>query len=198
MNLCKKGLSLNMIPYQKQKIENAICFFALEHKKKTRKPLYQTFLYKYLAFLDFESIKETGRPCLGLTYRAMERGPVPIEIYNQRDKIESDLFQFIPEQEDRRIILAKTKPNLDYFSKKEINLMQKLVEIYAGNYITTKLISDASHEAILAWKKTWKNKQNEIIDYAIGFDDNLSYKKEEDLTYPEESYLIYRALEFDA
>jgi len=184
-----------MIPYQKQKIENAICFFAHEHKKKTRQALYQTFLYKYLAFLDFECIKETGRPCLGLEYMAMQRGPVPIKIYSQRDKIKSDLFQFIPDQEDSRIILAKTKPNLDYFSKKEISLMQKLIEIYASNYINTKLISDASHEAILAWKKTWKNKQNGIIDYATGFDDDLSYKKEEDLTYPEESYLIYRALE---
>jgi len=184
-----------MIPYQKQKIENAICFFAREHKKKTRKPLYQTFLYKYLAFLDFETIRETGRPCLGLTYLAMKRGPVPIEIYNQRDKIESDLFQFIPDQEDRRMVLAKTNPNLNYFSKKETNQMQRLIEIYADSYITTRLISDASHEDILAWKKTWKNKQNGIIDYATGFDDNLSYKKEEDLTYPEESYLINRALE---
>jgi hypothetical protein len=128
----------------------------------------------------------------------MKRGPVPIKLYSQRDKIESDLFQFIPEQEDRIIIHAKSKPNLDYFSKKEISLMQKLVEIYAGNYITTNLISDASHEAILAWKKTWKNKQNGIIDYAAELDGNLLSKKEEELTYPEDSYLIYRALEFDA
>ena len=47
-----------MIPYQKEKIENAICFFASEHQKKTKHPLYQTFLYKYLAFLDFESLRE--------------------------------------------------------------------------------------------------------------------------------------------
>ena len=195
MNLCKKGLSLNMIPYQKQKIENAICFFAHEHKKETRKPLYQTFLYKYLAFLDFESIKETGRPCLGLEYMAMQRGPVPIIIYNQRDKIKSDLFQFISDQDDRWVILAKTKPNLDYFSKKEINLMQKLIEIYADSYITSTLISDATHQAILAWKKTWREAPNGIIDYAAEFKGNLLSKKEEDLTYPEESYLIYRALE---
>ena len=180
-----------MIPYQKQKIENAICFFAYEHRKKTRHFLYQTFLYKYLAFLDFESIRETGRPCLGLTYKAMKRGPVPIEIYGKRDEIKSHLFEFRRDQEDRRTIHAKSKPNFDYFSKKEISLMQRFIEIYAKSYIPAKLISDASHESILAWK----NNQNGIIDYAAELDDNLLSKKEEELTYPEESYLIYRSLE---
>ncbi|MGH2575337.1 MAG: hypothetical protein ACRDFC_06525, partial [Ignavibacteria bacterium] len=61
-----------MIPYQKEKIINSILFFAKEHKNKTRKPLLQTFLYKYLAFLDFKSVEETGLPALGLTYLAME------------------------------------------------------------------------------------------------------------------------------
>ncbi|MDO8723217.1 MAG: DUF4065 domain-containing protein [Syntrophales bacterium] len=190
-----KYLILIMIPYQKEKIENAICFFASEHQKKTKNPLYQTFLYKYLAFLDFEILRETGRPCLGLTYKAMERGPVPMEIYGHLDEIKSPLFESRRDQEDRRTIHPKSKPNLDYFSKKEICQMQRLIEIYAKIYIPAKLISDASHESILAWKKTWKNKKNGIIDYSSEFDANLSHKKEEDLTFPEESYLIYRALE---
>ncbi|GAG44260.1 unnamed protein product, partial [marine sediment metagenome] len=41
-----------MIPYKKEKSDNAICFFAFNHKRKTGKYLPQTFLYKYLAFLD--------------------------------------------------------------------------------------------------------------------------------------------------
>lgn len=45
------------IPYKDEKLKNAICFFANEHEKLTRKPLSQTFLYKYLAFLDFKSIE---------------------------------------------------------------------------------------------------------------------------------------------
>jgi uncharacterized phage-associated protein len=184
-----------MIPYQKEKIENAICFFASEHQKKSKKPLYQTFLYKYLAFLDFESLRKTGRPCLGLSYKAMDRGPVPIEIYDQRAKIQSLLFEFRKVKDDIYTVLPKRKPNLDYFSKKEISRMRKLIEIYAKNYISSKLISDATHESIKAWKKTWKSHPNDIIDYKLEFDDDLLNKKEEELTYPEESYLIYRTFE---
>lgn len=184
-----------MIPYQKEKIENAICFFAREHLKKTKHPLYQTFLYKYLAFLDFESLRETGRPCLGLTYKAMERGPVPMEIYNKRNEFKTPSFEFRRDQEGRITIHSKCKANLEYFSKYEINQMHKLIEIYAKSYIPAKLISDASHEAVLAWKKTWMKHPNGIIDYIKEFDDNILNKKEEELNYPEESYLIYKALE---
>jgi len=184
-----------MIPYQKEKIENAICFFASEHTKRSRQPLYQTFLYKYLAFLDFETLKETGRPCLGLSYMAMEHGPVPMEVYGKLHEWKSPCFTYKDEQDNKKIIQPKGKPNLDYFSLKEIKHMQRLIEIYAKNYIPARLISDASHQDIIAWKKTWNKCHNSMIDYSAEFDDNLFKKKAEELTYPEESYLIYRAME---
>lgn len=184
-----------MIPYQKEKIENAICFFASEHMKKTRQPLYQTFLYKYLAFLDFEILKATGRPCLGLSYMAMEHGPVPMEIYDKLNTLKSSCFEYREEQENKKTIHPKGKPNLDYFSQVEIKQIQRLIEIYAHSYISTRLISDASHQDIVAWKKTWDKNHNSMIDYSAEFDDDLFKKKEEELTYPEESYLTYRALE---
>ncbi|KAF0157920.1 MAG: Uncharacterized protein FD159_1276 [Syntrophaceae bacterium] len=183
-----------MIPYQKEKIENAICFFAYEHMKKTRQPLYQTFLYKYLAFLDFEILKETGRPSLGLSYKAMEHGPVPMEIYGKLHEWKSPCFAYTEGQENKKTIQPKGKPNLDYFSQKEIKQMHRLIEIYAKNYIPARLISDASHQDIIAWRKTWNKCHNGMIDYSAEFNDNLLKKKEEELTYPEESYLIYRAL----
>jgi len=184
-----------MDPYRKEKIENAVCFFAEEHKKITRGPLYQTFLYKYLAFLDFESVKKTGRPALGLNYLAMERGPVPTEIYNQRKDFTTDLFEFKQEEENKYYVVCKKKPNLDYFSSDEINLMRRFVEIFADRFVNARLMSDASHEEIPAWKKTWALRPNNLIDYALVFDDNLFAKSDEELSYPEESHLIHRAIE---
>jgi hypothetical protein len=73
--------------------------------------------------------------------------------------------------------------------------MHKLIEIFGKSYIPAKLISDASHEAIIAWKKTWMKNPNGIIDYIDEFDNDILNIKEELLKYPEESYLIYKALE---
>lgn len=183
-----------MIPYQQEKIDNAISFIAKEHIQKTRRPLYQTSLYKYLAFLDFKSLEETGQPVLGLTYIAMQRGPVPKEIYEKRDHLQSPLFELRKLCGGQIIVRPKRRsPDLNYFSRYEISLMKKLVEIFADRFIDTKIMSDASHEEIKAWRDTYANKPNSIIDYASTYSNNLFSKSEEELTYPEEIYLTYRA-----
>lgn len=185
-----------MIPYQKEKIENAICFFAKEHYAKAKKPLYQTYLYKYLALLDFQHLKKQGIPSLGLKYRAMERGPVPVEIYSQKDTIKSECFEFCSDQNGNKMITPKgINPNMDYFSPAEIKIMSTLIEIYAVHWVKAKDMSDASHQSIQAWKRTWKRRPNTIIEYADEFDGEIMKKNDNDLTYQEEVYLTHKAIE---
>lgn len=188
-----------MIPYQKEKIENAICFFAAEHQKKTRRPLDQTSLYKYLAFLDFETCEERGKPTLGLIYKAMQWGPVPIEIYDARRSLKTECFEFVAQKDElssreKFLVVAHGKPDLDYFSEYEKTKMKHIIEIFADRSIKAGLRSDASHERIKAWKKTWAKKQNSIIDYSLTFDDNLRTKKPEDLSFAEGCFLTSEAL----
>ena len=182
-----------MIPYRKEKIRNAIVFFAKEHRKKTRKPLYQTYLYKYLAFLDFISLREIGRPALELIYKAMQRGPVPIEIYEK--KVDTPLYRFVKDRFGE-FVVAKKKPNMDFFSSYEIELMHRLIEIYAIRWMTTDVMSDASHEDISAWRRTYYQKPNTIIDYTLEFNGDLLTKREDELTYPEEVYLTHKAMAY--
>lgn len=184
-----------MIPYQKEKTENAICFFAKEHQKKARKPLYQTFLYKYLAFLDFTSLKETGEPALGLRYRAMERGPVPIDIYDKRETYSSPLAKFVKDERGGIMVIARKEPDLDYFSPYEIELMSRLIEIYARSYIPTKLVSDASHQEIAAWKNTWQTKPNSLIDYASEFGSDSACVMESEVPYAKNRFHVSRTLD---
>lgn len=184
-----------MIAYQKEKIENAICFFAQEHKKATRQPLHQTYLFKYLAFLDFVSLKHTGRPSLGLKYRAMERGPVPIDIYNQRDSYKSDCLTFRKVDQDKYIIESKGRPDLTYFSPYEVSQMRRLIEIFADQFVRSNEMSEASHEEIEAWRKAWKRKRNSIIEFEDEFDENIFSKSPKDLSPAEEAFLIYRTIE---
>jgi hypothetical protein len=183
------------IPYREEKIKNAICFFASEHEKLTRKPLSQTFLCNYLAFLDFASLEKIGRPSLGLVYSAMQRGPVPVEIYGKRDSLKNDCFVFVQQDEGRYIVKANGTPDLDYFSPFESREMKRLVEIYADEFVRASDISEASHEAIKAWKKTYAKKKNSIINYDDAFGDDLLTKPEDKLSFAEESYLLFKALE---
>lgn len=187
---------IEMIPYQKEKLENAVCFFAAEHYKKTHHRLYQTFLYKYLALFDFGYLKTYGKPALELTYKAMQMGPVPKELYESRDDPHlSNIFKFIKDEENHIVVVASKKPNLDYFSKREIDMMKELIEIYGQSYITSGLMSDASHEVILAWKRTWEKHRNAIIDFSLEFPGDVFARDENNLTFPEEVFLIQKGLE---
>ncbi len=184
-----------MIAYQKEKLENAICFFALRHQERTRKPLAQTFLYKYLAFLDFESLEETGHPVLGLEYLAMGKGPVPIRIYDKRRTLKTECFEFKEVEKDKFIIVAKGRPNLEFFSRYEIKKMQRLIEIYADVFVRASDISEASHQAIRAWRKAYKRKKNSPIEYDLQFEEDISLRNPKDLTPAEESFLINKSIE---
>jgi hypothetical protein len=184
-----------MIAYQKEKIENAICFFASEHRKKTRRPPTQTHIYKYLALFDFKSVEKTGQPALGLTYRAMENGPVPIEIYSARQNLETSRYAFKSMGENRFVVTSKGKPNLDYFSPYEIKKMYELIDIYADRFVKTDDMSEASHQDIKAWQRSYNEKPNQVIDYSLQFDGDVYSKSEKDLTFPEEAYLTFKTLE---
>jgi len=185
-----------MFAYKKERLENAICFFAKEHKKRKRKDPTQTYLYKYLALFDFEMLIKTGRPTLDLEYMAMERGPVPIEIYKQRSDYETELFKFVPQEKNSNVIIVKTKgrdPDLEYFSEAEIEEMKRIVEIYMDTSVDTNILSGASHDVIAPWEKAWHRKKNSIVKMIDAFP-GVCNKKDEDLNPQEENFLIYYGL----
>jgi uncharacterized phage-associated protein len=185
-----------MFAYKKERLENAICFFAKEHKKRKKKDPTQTYVYKYLALFDFKMLIKTGRPALDLEYLAMAKGPVPIEIYEKRNSYETELFKFVPQEENSKVVVVKTKgknPNLEYFSESEIAEMRRIVEIYINTSVDTNILSGASHEVIAPWEKAWNRKKNSKIEMIDAFPGIYS-KKDEDLSSQEENFLTYYGL----
>jgi hypothetical protein len=194
-NLRPFGTRLIMIAYQKERIENAICFFAAEHQKVTKKPLFQTYLYKYLAFFEFDHLKKYGHSPLGLTYRAMPRGPVPMEIYSNREKFKTPCVAFKKVGEDQYLVVSQGNPEMDYFSTTERVEMRRLIEIFADRFVDANDMSEASHQEIRAWRKAYNQKPNSIIDPGLTFEEDPKKKAAEKLTVAEETYLIVKALE---
>lgn len=195
------------IPYKNERIEGAIAFFASEHKKKTRENLSQTALYKYLAFFDFRSLEESGEPALGLTYQAMKNGPVPKEIYIDKQYRKSKYYQFFekPFYKEGKEFTAveiipkdvKSKDYLEFFSEYDLKLMNDLVFIFSQLWVTAKVMSDASHEkrnGIKAWVKTWKRQHNATIDMAETFDNLHEKYNKHTTTIAEEHFYIYQKL----
>jgi hypothetical protein len=188
-----------MLSYQKERIDNALLFFAQKHYKKTKKHLYQTFLYKYLAFFEFRYLKAAGEMPLELTYIAMQRGPVPIEIYNNRDNpayFSKVIFE--PVQTKSGGTGYRVKPNgkfdSDYFAEAELEEMNNLIEIFAQKWVGAAEMSEASHQDIKAWKKTYSRQPDANIDPIDEFDRDITAVPEETLQNAEYKYLVHRKM----
>lgn len=182
-----------MSAYSNEKIENAICFFAREHYQHTRRYPTQTHIYKYLAFFDFQLLEETGQAPLDLKYLAMKYGPVPIEVYSKRRKIESELFVFDETQTGKIYVKTRRAPDLSYFAVREIKKMRDLIFIFASAWTSANIMSESSHQKIGAWVKTWSRRPNSLINKADTFEE-LQSKSDEELSPQEEHFLIAEAL----
>lgn len=188
-----------MLSYRKERIDNALLFFAQNHYKKTKKYLSQTFLYKYLAFFEFRYLKAAGDMPLELTYKAMERGPVPMEIYSNRDNpnyFSKVLFE--PFQLENGKTGYLVKPNgifaSDYFAEAELKEMNSLIDMFAHDWVRASEMSEASHQAIKAWKKTYNHQPNADIDPIDEFDRDIMAIPEDALHTEELKYLMRRKM----
>jgi hypothetical protein len=187
-----------MVSYRKERVDNAILFFAYEHYQKTKKYLSQTFLYKYLAFFEFRYLKKTGDMPLELTYRAMPHGPVPLEIYDNRNNpgfFQKVIFEpFKTKRGTGCLIKPSGKFESDYFAEAELEEMNNLIEIFARQWVGVSEMSDASHQAIKAWKKTHSKNPNAIIDPIDEFDRDILAAPQETLHTEELKYLMHRKM----
>jgi uncharacterized phage-associated protein len=169
-------------------------FFAQEHHKKTHRYLSQTALYKYLAFFEFRYLKSHGEMPLDLEYKAMEHGPVPIEIYaNRETKNYFTLVSFEPVGSGI-IVKPAGKFNPDYFAETELDEMCYLIDIFAQQWIGAGVMSKASHDNIRAWDITYKKRPNQTINPIDEFDRDILEIPEEELTPQEERYLTQKAI----
>jgi len=188
-----------MLSYQKERIDNALLFFAQNHYKKTKKYLSQTFLYKYLAFFEFRYLKKVGDMPLELTYKAMEHGPVPMEIYNNRDNpsyFSKIVFEPIQTKSGKSMYLVKPKGTFDsdYFADAELKEMNELIDIFAKRWVGATEMSEASHQEIKAWKKTYSRQPNDNIDPIEEFDRDITALPEDSLQTEELKYLMHRKI----
>lgn len=185
-----------MKAYQHERRENAIAYIAKRHKMATGTYPYQTHLYKYLGMFEYRCLRQLGYLPLGYRYRAMENGPVPMELYDGREARKTEHYEFRNEGESRYGIHPLIPANLDYFSEDEIRILDKLIRDLTRDRrrFGTRAFSNQSHEEIRAWREAWERSPNAVMNPDDEFD-NLGYSSDRDLTPAEEHFLIERALE---
>ena len=144
-----------LIEHNRQKLINAIIYFVI-HTKFCGK----IKLFKLLYFLDFEHYSRTGRSVTGLDYFAWPKGPVPTKLFNEL-KNPCDDFNQAFEISVKSNFMLNIKPlaefSADYFSKRELRLLEQLANEFKNSYATHMI--EATHLENLPWHEIYEKRK---------------------------------------
>lgn len=160
-----------IITYHREKLINAIIYFA-----KNTKYCGKTKLLKLLYFLDFLHFKQTGKSVTKQDYFAWKMGPVPKDLFEELSgNMKPDMktsIQELPADKEFQQINPKKQFNADYFSKKEIELLEKISFIFKD--AKADLMIEATHLKNEPWYRTLKEKgEFQKIDYMLAVDGDI-------------------------
>ena len=116
---------------KKERIRNAIAFFALEHEKLVHEPLGVDLLRRYLASLGYRSFEGERRSVLSLLHIGMRRSQLVVDIDGKPTKMECDSFSLVS-HDGTTVVEATRPPDLDCFSPFELLKMKKTVQVAAS------------------------------------------------------------------
>lgn len=159
-----------IITHHREKLINAVLYFA-----KSTKYCGKTKLMKLLFFLDFMHFKQTGKSVTGLNYYAWSMGPVPKAFFEEISgpQLPKDLKNVvsIKQAESFQEIVARKKPDMDYFSPREAKIMEDICFVYKN--VQADDISEISHLPNQPWDRTKREKGlKKQIDYLFALDDS--------------------------
>ena len=135
-------------------------------------------LFKLLYLLDFAHFRETGQSVTGLDYVAWKLGPVPVELAQEWDQLDPDMaaaIEIMPEKvidHVRELVVPKTQFDDSLFTRRELSLMQRIVEQHAKDL--SKPMVNVTHEERGPWATIWDNGRglNDRIPYTLGVADS--------------------------
>ncbi len=127
-----------------------------------------TGMNKLLFYADFNHYQHYGRSITGISYRAIEWGPVPQNYGAMYNFLFNEHYIDIVEKEVGELISWKGKVNLvetSLFDEAEIDTIIKVAKRFQGK--STRQIVDISHKET-AWKENIKQKG--LISYKYSFE----------------------------
>lgn len=113
-------------------------------------------LFKLLYFIDLSFYKETGRTITGLTYNALPKGPVPMDLYQQIKPKETKV-SLINEYKQE---IQKNEYNYKVFTAKELGVIKNNLDLYIEK--DSDELSNLSHD-----NGPWVHfERNKVMDFS--------------------------------
>jgi len=182
-------IKIMIITHHREKLINAIIYFA-----RNTRFCGKTKLLKLLFFLDFKHFKQTGKSVSGLDYFAWKMGPVPSKLFEELSgNLKPDMKKAIHDlpAEEFQKISPKKKFNNEFFSKREMQLLEEIAFIFKD--AKADAMVESTHLKNEPWDRTFKEKgEFQKIEYMLAIDsDIVSLPHNEAMERVEERSEIY-------
>ena len=159
----KRGHLNGYAPVSSIRVKNLL-LYVLEQLGET----FQTKMNKVLFYIDFLAYREQGRSISGLSYVAIDFGPVP----QRWNRVYSCFDEVLPQsrlvkEQECTVLTAIAKADTSFFSEKEKNLIDSVCAKLKG--VNANRVSEMSHK-----ETAWLNHHNSTSP--IPFEEAFSLK----------------------
>lgn len=155
-----RGPENGFAPLSLMRLKN-VMLYVLEHCEE----VWQTKMNKLLFYIDFLSYRERGVAMTGLSYRAIDFGPVPERwerVYCQFDEIRPEVLAV----GDFEGVMLKADARCDesLFCEEELQMLERVCSMFGG--CSSRVLSDISHQ-----EKAWieNHEQHRMIPFEDAF-----------------------------
>jgi len=145
-----------LVTREREKLLNALIYFSenVMHPGKTK-------LFKLLNYLDFLHFEKTGRSVTGLQYSAWDRGPVPVELYEEFKSPKADFIAHLSKYKrklsngyEREELKPRKRFDKKYFSRFEMSLLESLAKSHFRDNAND--MSEKSHFETGPWHEVYE------------------------------------------
>lgn len=146
-NMVKRSSITGYAPQSQSKIKNILLYFI-----DKLGGVFTTKMNKLLFYADFCSYKRRGVGMTGLSYKAIQYGPVPEKwnvVYGSIEDIDFEIVSFASGDSGEKLT-SKMAPDLTAFSPEELTILDEI--IYKFGNKTANQLSELSHKED-AWIK---------------------------------------------
>lgn len=143
------------------KLKNVILFFIEKFKG-----VFVTQMNKLLFYTDFLSYRENGQAITGLSFKAIQHGPVP-DRWDRVYSLIDDVYQIEVENKNGNIgnkLVSEISCDISSFTNEQLAVLEKVYDAFKND--TPASISKKSHDEI-AWIEN--NNTHALIDFKYAF-----------------------------
>lgn len=143
------------------KLKNVILFFVEKFKG-----VFVTQMNKLLFYADFLSYRENGQAITGLSFKAIQHGPVPAR-WDRVYSLIDDVYQIEVENKNGNIgnkLVSEISCDMSSLTNEQFAVLEKVYDTFKND--TPASISEKSHEE-LAWIEN--NDTHSFIDFKYAF-----------------------------